>query len=202
MRRLLSALPFALLPFAFNAAAHEHSEHSHEHSHEHQHEEHGSLGAHVHGVAELNVALDGSTLELQLQSPAMNLLGFEHAAQSAEDKAKVAAVQKLLEQPLSLFGLNEGQCTLTDHELESPLFESNSTEKKHEEHAHSDTEHAHNDIHAHYQLACEQPDNLKQLDLTELFQRFPATEKIKVQLIGPSGQNGQELTAATPALSF
>ena len=65
MRRLLLALPFAMLPLA---VAHAADEHDHEH---------GSLGAHEHGVGRLNAALDGKTLELELESPAMNLVGFE-----------------------------------------------------------------------------------------------------------------------------
>ena len=56
MRRLMLALPFALLPFAV---------HAHEEGHDHEHEhEHGSLGAHEHGVGRLNAVLDGQALEL------------------------------------------------------------------------------------------------------------------------------------------
>src|SRR5690606_12673416 len=35
--------------------------------------------AHVHGSAVLQVVMDGETVELALQSPLNNLLGFEHA---------------------------------------------------------------------------------------------------------------------------
>ena len=70
MRRLLLALPFAMLPLAVAHAADEH-----DHAH-------GSLGAHEHGVGRLNAGLDGQTLELELESPAMNLVGFEHVATS------------------------------------------------------------------------------------------------------------------------
>ena len=51
MRRLLFALPFALLPLA---AAH--ADHTDEHEHE-QHDEHASLAAHEHGAAQLNLIL-------------------------------------------------------------------------------------------------------------------------------------------------
>ena len=97
MRRLLLALPFTLLPLAAVQAA--------DHAHDQEHEVHGSLDAHKHGVAQLNVVLDDQALELELESPAMNLVGFEHAATSAADKAKVAAVHSSLQQPLALFGL-------------------------------------------------------------------------------------------------
>src|SRR3989338_5768375 len=101
MRRLLLALPFALLPLAALAA-----EHSHEHA------DHGSLDAHEHGAAMLNVVLDGQVLELELESPAMNLVGFEHAAKSTADKTKVAAARSQLQDPQALFGLGAGDCTL------------------------------------------------------------------------------------------
>lgn len=194
MRRLLVALPFALLPLATSAAEHGHDDHQHEHT------EHGSLDAHEHGAAQLNAVLDGKVLELQLESPASNLLGFEHAANSGADKAKVAAARSQLEQPLALFGLSAGECSVREAELESPLFEDD--KHQHEEHHEHDKGSEHSEIHAHYQLDCQKPDALQQLDLGELFKRFPATLKIQVQLIGPNGQQGLELTPAQPTLSF
>ena len=113
MRRLLLALPFALLPLAIAQAA---DEHDHDH-------EHGSLGAHEHGVGRLNAVLDGQALELEFDSPAMNLVGFEHMATSAADKAKVAAARKQLENPLALFNLPKAAgCVISTQELNSPLF--------------------------------------------------------------------------------
>lgn len=196
MRRLLLALPFALLPLAAAQAS--------DHAHEHDHAEHGSLDAHEHGIAQLNVVLDGQALELELESPAMNLVGFEHAAESAADKAKVAAVRSQLQDPQALFGLNAGDCSLSDTELESPLFEDeeHEDEHEHEEHHDHDKDSEHSEIHAHYQLDCKKPGELEQLNLAELFKRFPATTKIQVQLIGPNGQQGVELTPAKPSLSF
>ncbi|MHC5349204.1 DUF2796 domain-containing protein [Metapseudomonas furukawaii] len=189
MHRLLLALPFALLPLAAQA-------HEHDHDHDHDHE-HGSLAAHEHGVARLNAALDGKTLELELESPAMNLVGFEHAARSVADKAKVAGVRASLEQPLALFDLPaQAGCRVSAQELESPLFGDHDHDKA-DDHAHE-----HSDIHAHYQLECATPSALESLDLAPLFKQFPATQKIQVQLIGPNGQQGAELTPSSTRLSF
>lgn len=189
MRRLLLALPFALLPLSL---AYAHDDHDHDHAH-------GSLGAHEHGAAHLNVALDGNALELELDSPAMNLVGFEHAATSAVDKAKVAAVRAQLEQPLALFGLAKAAgCSETDQELESPLF---GDKPAHDEDG-DEHDHDHSDINAHYKLECATPAQLTRLDLTPLFKAFPATQKIQLQLVGPNGQKGVELTPANAAISF
>ncbi|HLD65430.1 MAG TPA: DUF2796 domain-containing protein [Pseudomonas sp.] len=198
MRRLLLALPFAMLPLAIAQAA------DAAHEHQHEHEAHGSLDAHEHGVAQLNAALDGKTLELELESPAMNLVGFEHAAQSAADQAKVAAARAQLEQPLVLFALPAAAgCQVAKQELESPLFGDAAHDEHEDEHedAHADEEN-HSEIHAHYQFACSAPEALQQLDLGTLFSRFPATQKIQVQLIGPNGQQGAELSPSNSQLAF
>ncbi len=200
MRRLLLALPFALLPLA---VAHAADEHDHDH-------EHGSLGAHEHGVGRLNAVLDGPALELELDSPAMNLVGFEHLATTAADKAKVAAARKQLENPLALFNLPKAAgCVVSTQELNSPLFgdkpEADHDDDDHDEDAKDgahDHHHDHSEIHAHYQFTCATPTALSNLDLTQVFKTFPATQKIQVQLIGPSGQQGVEATATAATLKF
>ena len=203
MRRLLLALPFALLPLAI---AHGADEHDHGHDHEH---EHGSLGAHEHGVGRLNAVLDGQALELELDSPAMNLVGFEHVATSAADKAKVATARKQLENPLALFNLPKAAgCVVSSQELNSPLF-GDKPEADHDDDDHATDgkgaaahDHDHSEIHAHYQFTCATPTALGNLDLTQVFKTFPATQKIQVQLIGPSGQQGVDATATAATLKF
>lgn len=197
MRRLLLALPFALLPLAVAHAAETHDDHDHEH---------GSLGTHEHGVARLNAALDDKTLEVELQSPAMNLVGFEHAASSPADKAKVAAVRAQLEKPLALFNLPQAAgCVVASQELESPLF-GDKPDHDDDDHDHAkgadEHHHDHSEIHAHYQFTCATPAALKHLDLSQIFKTFPATQKIQVQLIAPSGQQGVEATPAASTLKL
>ena len=185
MRRLLLALPFALLPLAVAHAAEDHDH------------EHGSLAPHEHGVASLNVALDGQTLELDLDGPAMNLVGFEHLASTDADKAKVAAARTQLTNPLVLFSVPKAAgCTVDEQELNSPLFDPAPEERV------SKTEHHHSDIEAHYAFTCSHPEALKTLDLAQFFKTFPATHTFKVQLIGPSGQQAVQVTAKAPTLTF
>ena len=199
MRRLLLALPFALLPLA---VAHAHEDHEHEH---------GSLGAHEHGVGRVNAVLDGQALELELESPAMNLVGFEHVATSAADKSKVAAARKQLENPLALFNLPKAAgCVVSSQALNSPLF-GDKPQADHDEDDHAtdgkgaaahEHHHDHSEIHAHYQFTCATPTALGNLDLSQVFKTFPATQKIQVQLIGPSGQQGVDATATAATLKF
>ncbi|MEE5097353.1 DUF2796 domain-containing protein [Pseudomonas alliivorans] len=195
MRRLLLALPFALLLLA---VAHAAEEHDHDHS-----AEHGSLGAHEHGVGRLDVVLEGKTLEFEFDSPAMNIVGFEHEATSAEDKAKVAKARELLLKPNALFSIADAaNCSATSVKLESPLFGDKDTD--HEEHAKDGDadHHEHSEIHGTYKFVCDAPAILKKLDLSQIFKTFPDTRKLQVQLISPSGQSGAEVIAANPTLKF
>lgn len=187
MRLLLLTLPLALLPFA--------PAHANEHTHEHDHDEHASLDAHEHGSASLNIALEGNNLELELDSPAMNLLGFEHAAHSSADRAKLASVKRLLEQPQQLFTLpTAANCQIAGSELHSPLFES---EHEHDKQA---GEHEHSDIEAHYQFSCANPQALYSVSLAGLFKQFSGLEKLQVQLISATAQSGKTLTPSDSLL--
>ncbi len=167
-------------------------------------------------MGRLNAALDGQTLELELQSPAMNLVGFEHPASSDADKAKVASVHALLEKPLELFNLPKAAgCVVANQKLESPLFgdpapeEADDDDDDHAPEAAATTpaagaehHHDHSEIHAHYQFTCATPAALKTLELGQVFKTFPATHKIQVQLISGSGQQGVDATPEAATLKF
>ncbi|MDE1166717.1 MAG: DUF2796 domain-containing protein [Pseudomonas sp.] len=195
MRRLLLALPFALLPLV---AAQAHDE-----------KEHGSLGTHEHGTAKLNAALDGQTLMLELDSPAMNLVGFEHPATTDADKATLAAARAQLEKPLALFQLTaKAGCSVASQKLASPLFgdvadADDEDDDDHDEQAAGEAHHhEHSDIHASYEFTCTSPDALNSLSLAALFKTFPGTHKVVVQMIAPSGQKGLEATPDNSTLKF
>ncbi|HEY0285825.1 MAG TPA: DUF2796 domain-containing protein [Pseudomonas sp.] len=188
MRRLLLALPFALLPLAI---AHATEEHDHDH-------EHGSLGAHEHGVARLDVAQEGTTLEFDLNTPAMNIVGFEHAATSDADKSTLADAREKLLKPHGLFAVPEAaQCSVVSQKLTSPLFGD-----KDEDGKHKDEKDEHSEIHGHYQFTCNVPAVLTQLDLSQLFKTFPATQTVQVQLITTKRQLGAEVRASNPVIKF
>ena len=52
--------------------------------------------AHVHGVAEINIAVEGAKATVEFRAPAESLMGFEHEAKSESDKKKRdAALEQL-----------------------------------------------------------------------------------------------------------
>lgn len=52
-------------------------------------ETHRELGAHVHGAAQVSMAFDQNDGEIDFDGAAMNIVGFEHAAVSAQDKKQL-----------------------------------------------------------------------------------------------------------------
>ncbi|MCO4756826.1 MAG: DUF2796 domain-containing protein [Oceanospirillaceae bacterium] len=175
----------------------------------------GSLAVHQHGVAELNLALDGKHLELELISPAANIIGFEHAARTDAEKQKVQQSIKKLQQAGQLFALTAAaDCRLGRVELASTTDtdehsgehdndpEHHAGEHEHEhEHEHDEAGGDHSDLRVHYYYQCLQPKQLNGLDVL-MFKAFPAIEKIHLQLITPQTQQGKLLTPDNPRVSF
>jgi hypothetical protein len=170
---------------------------------EHEHRHHG---AHVHGVARLNVAIEGKELYLELESPAMNLVGFEHMPSNHEQEAAVEKTVKTLEQGDRIFTIpSAANCKLVEAEVQSPLHEEQHGEHqgdKHEDDAdHHDHEDGHSEFHAAYHFQCAAPAALTYIDV-RLFKLFPETKDIDVQFISDKGQGAAELSASNHRLSF
>ena len=170
---------------------------------DHQH----SLEAHVHGIGTLNIALENQLLELQLESPAMNIIGFEYQPTTEADIQSVKAAQNTLSNAAELFAFSPAaQCRLTSVSIDNALLSENSIhdhDHDHESQPEAEiAEHQHNDISAHYQYHCATPAQLKSIDLAGLFKLFTQTEKIQVQLIVGDHQQGAELSAKNTSLSW
>lgn len=162
--------------------------------HAHHHDDGGpgghgdALGAHVHGRAALTLAQDGPQLLLELDSPAANLVGFEHPPMTAAERKLALEAQATLREASRLFRLSPAAgCRLTAVNIASGLAEV----------AHGD----HADIVATYGFTCAHPQRLDGLEV-DLFQLFPATRELTVQYALQHRQGGATVTAAAPTLRF
>lgn len=115
-------------------------------------EEQRGMGAHEHGVSQLELAIEDGTLTLALRAPGADIVGFEHAARSDEDKAAVDAALSLLRQPEAVFALPEAAgCTLVEADagLEGEGDHGHEDEHGHDDHDHDDHGHDEHDHEAH-----------------------------------------------------
>jgi hypothetical protein len=164
------------------------------------------LGAHEHGAAELTIAIVGGEIAIDLQTPAFNVLGFEYAPASEEEKTLLSESVAALEAGnLLQFDPNAG-CTLVKADVDSELL---GTDHDDEEHADGDAgdpdEHGddvHSDVTAAYIFNCAQGDEIRSLDANALFAQFPNFEAIQVQWLSETQQSAATLTPEEPVLSF
>jgi hypothetical protein len=178
-------------------------------------EEHRQHGAHEHGGGQLNVAVEQNRLMIELSLPAMNVVGFEHAAKNQTEKEQLAQAVTLLKDGASLMAPStDAGCKLVTATVESALLddehghdemdsakhdESGAENTDDHEHHHDAAEHA--DFDVSYEFDCKQAAKLDQLTLS-LFKQFPGTKHLETQLITEMRQGGAELTAESNILNL
>lgn len=67
-------------------------------------------GAHTHGEADVLIILEGTSLFITLESPAVNLLGFEHAPHTDKQKQLTKEVVAKLQKAEHFFALAAWMC--------------------------------------------------------------------------------------------
>lgn len=141
--------------------------------------------AHVHGQAHLDVAIDGGTVTLMLESPTDSLTGFEHPPRNAAEHAAVAKMKTTLEHADGVFRFDPAAaCRQTRVSLASLLLGS-PPEPGHEGHA---------DLDGEFVFQCAHPEQLHGMDV-RLADAFPRMKKILVEIAGPRGQKAVTLGA-------
>lgn len=173
-------------------------------------EEQHSHDAHEHGHGQLNLALDGQQLLIEFQAPAADLVGFEKAATTAQEKQHYAGALTRLRQGATLFSLPaEAACTLKEQQVGAHADGDGETasgetshpgHKEHDQHEAHD-ESGHSDIHAEYHFECQEPQKLTTMTVT-LFAAYPSLEKLSVQAMLPGTPSSVELTPANPTLRW
>ena len=175
------------------------------------HAQQANLGAHVHGVSELNIVIEGNKLEIQLRSPAINILGFEHKASTEQQIRKVKQSEVKLNDHNALFSFSSGGCRLTQAKIDlSDLIEHKTTEKDAHDHHKNDLDHSqeqedehgdHSEIVAHYYYDCDDMDELSSISL-DFFDVFPAMQQINGIWITTSEQGAASLTRSNKTITF
>ena len=164
--------------------------------------------AHVHGQAELTVAINQHTIEVHLNAPAESLLGFEHQAQSEQEVAQVIALQKHVAQPDSVFNFDNKYCQIISQNIDTgDLLRSVQDHKHHthDEHHQHDMHDSHQSDHAeiniNYTYRCENTEHIK-LARVQLFDHYRGLKQIRAMWITPNQQASALLTPLNKEIIF
>jgi hypothetical protein len=206
MRRNAARLSWVFLAGLATAQAHEEG-------HEH--------GAHEHGIGRLDIAVEKNSIDIDLDSPAINLIGFEHAPGDAQERTTLNQAVTDLKQGGGLIAFSpSAQCTqqrvkVSSGLLDQPAGAGHDGKEDHDHdagagHDHDDEDedgdhehgHEHADIEVTWELTCVHPENLHEADFTAFFHRFPGTHTLRVQAALTGGQTAAELTPAAAKLKM
>lgn len=111
---------------------------------------------HVHGTALLTLVQDGSTLLIEFESPAINIVGFEHAPQNPSQRQAIEEAIQILESIDSVLLLSALDC-----EMENTSAATTGEFSAHTHDGHSQHDHSHGHAHEHagfrvvYELNCQ-----------------------------------------------
>jgi hypothetical protein len=148
--------------------------------------------AHVHGVATLDVAIEGNRLTLDFSSPLDNLVGFERAPRNDKEKARVAQLLERLRKPEDLFVPSAAaRCKTGPVKIDAPVLDAPAKAPKGE----------HASLAVMVEFRCGEPQKLADLRVM-LFDAFPNVKRIDAQVVGARKQSATRLTSGNRVLSW
>ena len=163
---------------------------------------------HVHDAARLEVAVEENGFQIDFDSPLDNLLGFEHAPNTDQQRQVVKDMVARLQQADQLFVVPAAaKCQLESVKLNAPALPAEllgnetgaaSTESASEEHKEGD-EHA--GLETVIVFRCINPSALKSLDI-QIFKAFPNLHKLDAAVVTAKGQTGAKLSPKDNRLSW
>jgi len=164
-------------------------------------EEHRELGPHVHGHGTLNIAVEDKRVSMELEVPGMDIVGFEHAASTEDQKAIVDKAKAELAKPLTVFKLpTAAGCTVADANVAIEAEHHHEHEDAAADHDHD--EHAgHNEFHVTYALDCAEPTNLTSITF-DYFKMFAGAHDLTVNVVTAKAQSKYEVSRDNPDLDL
>lgn len=159
-------------------------------------------GAHVHGVAKLTVLQDRNTLLIELESPAVNIVGFEHEPQNDAQVSLIENALTLLKQPDGIVRLSSLDCEIVQARSD---ISGAAGSHGHSVHHHHDHEHNHSHRHSEFQASIEL-DCASQTPPAELlitaFDHFNGIETLEIQWVLNGLQGMQRLNPSQNRIRF
>jgi len=121
--------------------------------------------AHTHGVANMTLVSEGGILEVQFESPAISILGFEHKPKTEEQNKAIEKAKALLSSSTNILTMKGTSCSpkSANVEIHGPAGQTPEDHHDHagEEHGKHQEESGHHDEHDHFDEKNSQHDHHK-----------------------------------------
>lgn len=175
------------------------------------------MDAHVHGVSKALIAVEHGVVEINILSPGMDIVGFEHAASSDADKDAVEAAIRTLLIPENILALPEvAECRLSevlshmhghDHEAghsdddHADVHDGHDQDEDEDHDQDHGKEAVHSEFHVRYIFACEHEDELTKIGFP-FFDAFGNTQEIDAQFVTETGAGQARVSRTAPELAL
>ena len=149
--------------------------------------------SHEHGHGVLNLVVDGQAIFVELLVPGVNVVGFEHAAQSNAERSKVDKAIKTFSRGAALFIFQPGEnCSFKDAAV---TLNNASTGTGQTQAAMK-----HGELRGEYFFHCQDVAAIEELTV-RVFDHIDADE-LEVQLVTPTQQTAFEIDAKKSAIDL
>lgn len=168
------------------------------------------LDKHVHGESELTIAFENQELAIELLSPAINIVGFEHKAKTDEEIAAISKAMVLLSHHNEMFTFSNGDCELINYfvdvsSVSNPIAEErNHTTSKHAEHSHKTNNEQirnHSEVIAHYAFRCKKASTPPDITV-KVFELFTGINHITAIWLTQTQQGSVILNPSNNIINF
>lgn len=170
---------------------------------------------HVHGQVTLNLALENDVLSVELEAPAINVVGFERAPRDAAEQQVARDAAAWLGAGRALLGVPAAAgCRRVAASVEAPQWsdtqgkDAGKKPAKHDhdhdhdhDHEHGDEEHAHADYLATASYQCSNPAALAWVEVWALRQLRDVTE-VTVNVVTPAVQKSVRTNRADERIAL
>ncbi len=154
--------------------------------------------AHVHGKLELDIAIEGTAVTIEMEAPLDSLLGFERAPRTDAERAAVANMAQRLRAADQLFVIDPAAgCKLGPVQLDSPVLSGDkpadarpaagakASDAKAAAKPAQDGDHA--DLDASFAFNCVDASRARYIEV-QLFDAFRNLRQIESEIVAPQGQ--------------
>jgi hypothetical protein len=149
--------------------------------------------AHVHGIAEINIAVEGAKATVEFRAPAESVMGFEHEAKSESDKKKRDAALEQLRTKGGQMVVFDPKLGCKSSDMKTAIVETKgeATKAQSGKEAHKDQKKSgeHREVHGTFTVACDKPlaGSRVKFGVSKVFRDI---QEVKVQVLSDSGQSG------------
>lgn len=145
----------------------------------------------MHGIAEINIVVEGKKIVVEFRTPTEGVMGFEHEAKSDAEKKKRDAAMKLVNDKFNELVVFDKKFGCQSQASKVAIVQSDSSNGKDKKHGQDDHKKSaeHREVRATHNFECQKnpAGSRVRFGVTKV---FPEIQEIKVQILSDAKQSG------------